>query len=240
MPKRKSPTGGSLGSKGRVSRTGQPSAVAELRAIRASLLKEAGGSVRVLMARAERKAKKVAPRSPRSRVTVARPRGAGASERVHQAFRFAAGQRGYTVKGNTHWKTHSEVTTLLHLQRSRFDKGIYVNIGAIPNAFVKGSKPPRCESCPFYSRVTMLRSNNRTHIFKALQSDARRVDARDLENAAQWIFAWLENRFRDGHKVRLRVLREKDDGMIDIWRDWALGRLRPVRQYYTNDPYFKT
>jgi hypothetical protein len=62
MPKRKSLNRGSKGSKGRVSRTGQPSAVAEVRAIRAALLKEAGGSVRALMERAERETGAARPR----------------------------------------------------------------------------------------------------------------------------------------------------------------------------------
>ena len=42
--------------------------------------------------------------------------------------------RGFKRKGTMFYATGTETTAMLHLQKSRWDSGVYVNTGVLPNA----------------------------------------------------------------------------------------------------------
>jgi len=141
---------------------------------------------------------------------------------------------GYQRLGGLFWKRSEELTQLVHLQKSRWGGGVYVNIGVTPTQMITKATPPGTGYWALELRPTSWKGRY-FQTFCRLEDDEP-VDAEEVERALQWLVKWMEKRLR-AESVRQDVL----DQTSWIWelgiatrmiKDWAGGSLRAPEQYF--------
>lgn len=151
----------------------------------------------------------------------------------------------YRRKNDLLWKTHSELTTLVHLQSSRWGGGKYVNFGITPNTMITKAVPPSVEYWPMQERGESFDSPFRGQFERLVMDDEDTMPPEEMIDAFRWLLAWIEEHLADAAVVGKAIL-EKDPtsgiaqmGPIPtegIMADWARGELKEP-SYYFKGPY---
>ena len=145
---------------------------------------------------------------------------------------------GYQHKGGLFWKTGSELTTLIDLQRSRWGRGVYVNFGVTPNAIVTRAYPLSVEYWARQMRAESADSPFRDQFAALVMDDEDLMPPEDMADEFRWLLAWIENHYGDAAVVRKDTL----DQYPDSWGlliDWARGTLREPSSYFEDAPYYR-
>lgn len=144
-----------------------------------------------------------------------------------RALSDAARPLGYRRKGGLFWKTGPELTALVHLQDSRWGKGVYVNVGVVPTRAVTGPVPPPVGRWGVAARAEGIGSPFQERFRLLAMGDPDAVRAEDAAEAFAWLMGWIETHLADPDAVRRAVL-DPSSWMSDalvyrVMRDWATG-----------------
>lgn len=152
-----------------------------------------------------------------------------------------AKMHGYRRKGVLLWKSGQDLTVILHLQKSAWSKGLYVNWGVTPTAMVIKPYPPGVEYWPVGGRAKDFESPFH-NLFDQLESDDNdQLKQEDVREAFVWLLGFLQNEYGNAEAVRQRVLRGGDSPEFII-EAWASGQLKEPWEYFKhfgNTGYYK-
>lgn len=157
---------------------------------------------------------------------------------------------GYERRGSLFWKSGDELTTLVHLQSSRWGGAVYCNIGVIPSSMITRSVPPGPEYWPIGERCETLPSPFQRCFERLAVDDNDEMTSEEMEGGLRWMLAWLEDNFGDAGRVRRSVLgleppspaiasRLSQDAEEWIMTDWARGDLKEPSHYFKGLPYYR-
>jgi hypothetical protein len=157
-----------------------------------------------------------------------------------QRFERAVRAAGFRKRKLLFWKRCTEITVLLHIQRSSWDASVYFNWGVLPNVFI-GTAPPMPEYWALSRRAESLNSPVQG-VFERLSSgQVDTVSAEEIDRAAGWLISWMEQKLCDEDNLRRDVLNpeswlELSNHLLDsIIGHWALRELRAPSYYYKRD-----
>lgn len=166
------------------------------------------------------------------------------SELIQTLAEFAR-PLGYRRKGTLFWKRYPELTTLIHLQCSRWSDGVYINLGATPNAMVTKPTPPGAGYWGTSRRSESIDSPFKEQ-FEGLALDATDVDAANMTEPLRWLLTWIEENLADADRLRQELLDLEPNQIISnagavpcMMRDWAHGRLLEPSKYFAGTPYYR-
>ena len=159
---------------------------------------------------------------------------------------------GYRRRSGLLWRTRGELTTLIHLQRSQWSGGMYVNLGVIPSELITKAVPPSTGYWPLEERAANLETPHQ-EMFQQLERDTEdTMQPEEMAEAFTWLLAWMDETFGDTGRVRQALL---GIGGVTIplvssrlttaqsgeWPmvDWARGELRSPTHYYKGTPYYR-
>jgi hypothetical protein len=146
---------------------------------------------------------------------------------------------GYNRKAGLFWKLGAELVTLVHIQYSKWDNGVYINIGIAPLAIIEQPVPPRPGFGGLWARGESMDLPVRG-TFEKMVTALDEVAPADCEAAFRWLFGWVEDNLTNEETIRNAVLRQ--DVLSGVARlgplpttwvmaDWAHRTLRD-RAYY--------
>jgi len=147
--------------------------------------------------------------------------------------------RGFKRKGTMFYATGTETTAMLHLQKSRWDSGVYVNTGVLPNAMCVRKYPPSVGYWMMQDRAYEIASPFKEY-FLWLGSG----DDRDFEDDAPvevfgWLLDWLAQQYLDARALTETVRAGPFHNERGILEDWVRGELQPPRSYWPATPYYR-
>jgi hypothetical protein len=152
---------------------------------------------------------------------------------------------GYHRSGAYFWKHGQELTTVVHLQRSRWGTGLYVNFGLIPRRFVVRRRPPGSEYWAFGDRAEVFDSPH-LETFRRIALDSDQIDDEvAVRDAFKWLFQWIDRHLADEEALRAAVrdpaswLSRRADYTVGILGDWSRGELKAPEFYYSYGSYFR-
>lgn len=155
------------------------------------------------------------------------------------AIQAAAVSSGYRHRDAMYWKHSGELTTMIHVQRSRWGPGFYVNFGVIPSRMVTRKKPPGPEYWPFGERADSCESPYKEQ-FRALAVGEDIGVTEDYNAAFAWLVDWIDRHLSDAVALRASILDPESwisrrapmtEGILG---DWARGELKEASHY--NEP----
>lgn len=155
---------------------------------------------------------------------------------------------GYRRKGALFWKADGELATLIHLQGSRWGKGVYVNFGVIPTGMITKPAPPSTGYWPIEQRAEIFDSPFREQFVGLVTDDEGITPAETMTDAFRWLFTWVEENLADTNNVRRAILEQDPNSGVArmgpipvewVMYDWARGALKEPSQYYKNLPYYR-
>lgn len=115
--------------------------------------------------------------------------------------------KGYAYSSGIFYKKNSELSILIELQRSRWGKGIYVNVGATPSSDIVNNKPPSAAHWGIQVRGEMLSDKPFSECFRQLAiDDEGRLSADAMVEPLNQLVGWLEIQFADPAAVRSAIL----------------------------------
>jgi hypothetical protein len=141
---------------------------------------------------------------------------------------------GYRRKGNLFWKKGPELTMLIHLQRSQWCPGVYVNFGITPTAMVTRSVAPPVGYWGKSDRALNLESPFRD-AFDRLEMDIEnKMAPEEMADAFRWLLSYLESTYGDAEAFRAKELAELAvrDFTGCIIPDWAKRTLKEPSEYW--------
>lgn len=152
---------------------------------------------------------------------------------VIRALDDVARPLGYRRKRGLLWKTGRQLTTLVEFQRTPVGRGVYVNIGAMPNRLITGKAPPVAGSWGIEERADCLKSPFRTTFRRLANNDEDQVLPDDCVPAFRWLLAWIEQHLANAAAVRETILEMGPDSCVSpigvvkwAMREWANRKLR--------------
>lgn len=153
-------------------------------------------------------------------------------------IRTVAGPLGYRGKAGLFWRKGNELTTMVRLQKSRWDGGVYVVFGVIPNEFLFKEAPPPSAYWPLQERGESFDSLHRP-VFEALASDkGNELDKSTLHEAFAWLFGWIRDNISEESAFRAAFgdpnswLMRRGPMSEGILGDWSRGQLKDPGHYY--------
>jgi hypothetical protein len=155
---------------------------------------------------------------------------------------------GYQRKGNLFWKTGKELTVLVHLQGSRWGKGVYVNFGVIPSKMIIKTTPPGPGYWPIETRAESFGSPFQQKFRELITDDEDVMSVDEIKNAFRWLFTWIEDNLTNETLVREAILKQDVTSGIAklvpiptewVMADWATGNLKDPAYYYGDLPYYR-
>lgn len=164
---------------------------------------------------------------------------------VHQV----AKPLGYRRRGGLFWRSRDDgLTTMIHLQRSRWGGGMYVNLGLMPTEHITKAAPPGPEYWPLSMRAAAIESPHQEEFRDLEQDDDDTMPPEEMAGAFTWLLAWMDENFGDADRIRRALLGEITHPLISsrltaaadgewIMLDWARGKLKPPRHDYKGTPY---
>ena len=152
-------------------------------------------------------------------------------------FRGLARPLGYKNKAGLFWKTGSELTMLIFLQKSACGDGVYVNVGLTTNAMVIKAVPP---SVAYWSRMERVEGLESPFLatFERLIMKSDLVTAEEAAEALRWLLNWMEDRYGDEEAVRKAELCAYPNEW-GILIDWAKGNAKPPSFYFPKAAYYR-
>lgn len=150
---------------------------------------------------------------------------------------------GYRRKGNLFWKKGPELTMLIHLQKSRWSPGVYVNFGITPTAMVTRSVAPSVEYWPHGDRARSLESPFSDAFLRMEFDDEDKMAPEEMVDAFRWLLSYLESTYGDAEAFRAKELAELAvrDFTGFIIPDWAKRTLKEPSEYWKDShaPYYR-
>ena len=150
---------------------------------------------------------------------------------------------GYRRKGNLFWKKGPELTMLIHLQKSRWCPGVYVNFGITPTAMVTRSVAPSVEYWPHGDRATSLESPFRDAFDRLDMDTESKMAPEEMVDAFRWLLSYLESTYGDAEAFRAKTLAKYADRDVAgfIIPDWANHILKEPSEYWKDShaPYYR-
>lgn len=127
---------------------------------------------------------------------------------------------GYRRKGALFWKTGAELTMLIHLQRSRWDRGVYINFGVTPTVMVLTSLPPSVAYWASQERAECVESPYREMINRLVTDSDDQLPPEEMMETFQWLLTFLEAQYGDTEADRRHIIQEYGQTSCII-TDWA-------------------
>ncbi len=149
---------------------------------------------------------------------------------------------GYEHRSGLFWKARGTLTQLLHLQGSRWNRGVYVNCGVTPRAFVTQRTPPGTGYWGLEIRPTAWEGPY-FGLFRDWEDGRGEVtEPGQVEAPLRWLLDWMELHF-EPEKVRQDVLSATswcaEAGIVSrLIVDWANGSLEPPSRYFPGTRYY--
>lgn len=131
------------------------------------------------------------------------------------------------------WKTGTELTIVIYLQRSRWSRGIYVNYGLIPNTLMVKPYPPNCEYWGTTKRAESTQSPFRDEYLRLSMHGDDSTEPLNMVDAFSWLLSFLESEYGDEEAYRIRLLAKNGD-VERIMPAWAKGVLKEPWEYHGN------
>ncbi|MBX3359661.1 MAG: DUF4304 domain-containing protein [Phycisphaeraceae bacterium] len=148
---------------------------------------------------------------------------------------------GYRGRGGLFWRTGDELTRLIHLQRSRWGAGVYVNCGVVPSRFVIKRTPPGSGYWGVEFRPTSWHGPHFDLFCRCEADHEDRMSARTMTRGLRWLVGWMDETYSDEDRVRALVLNRstiQHAHSTIAMKDWARGRLRAPAHYFDGASHF--
>lgn len=163
-----------------------------------------------------------------------------------------ANSKGYYRKADRYWKSNGELTAIIQLQSSRWDHGVYINIGVIPTIMVTRNVPPGVAYWPFMKRAESLPSPFQEDFAHAITCDPNTLNTENMTKAIKWLLEWIDKNLIREDFVRSMLqrkvsptpewaacLQEQERASMDwIMTDWAHQQLKDPQHYYGKTAYY--
>lgn len=151
---------------------------------------------------------------------------------------------GYNRKGSLFWKSGDELTMLIHLQKSRWGGGLYVNIGVTPNKMITKSTPPGPGYWGWEQRGESLQGPHRQLFEACAHDDNNEMSPMELAKPLAWVLKWMDSHFSDAEAVRAaarqsRSWMHRTGAMSLMMKDWGAGKLKSSKRYFGGTPYYR-
>jgi hypothetical protein len=143
----------------------------------------------------------------------------------------------YRRKGSLFWKTGNQLTTLIHLQSSRWGRGMYVNFGVTPNEMITKAAPPSVEYWARQKRGESCDSPFKDQFSRLVLDDEDAMRPEEMTEAFRWLLMWIEDHFGDADAMRKAII-DKNSDSWGILEDWAKGELKEPSYYFKDAPYY--
>lgn len=144
---------------------------------------------------------------------------------------------GFRRKLRVFWHPGAEITTMIQLQPSLWDAGLYVNFGAIPTALLTRDAPPSVAYWPLQERLENFDSPFR-ETFAMLASGDESVEIGTVEAGVRWLIDWLVKHIVDEGAFR-KAMSDKNSWLMrrgpmheGIWGDWYRNELKSPAYYF--------
>lgn len=141
---------------------------------------------------------------------------------------------GYARASTLFWKTGREHTSVIQVQKSRWCDGVYINIGATPNTFIRSVKIPRVK----YWGITMRADSWDSPFvddFRRCETDSiNSILPEEMDGAVRWLVQHVEDNVQNEANFRDLILNPRSvehSHASLMMKDWAMGKLKSPEYY---------
>ncbi len=147
---------------------------------------------------------------------------------------------GFTREGKYYCLAGSDLVAIVHVQKSRYARSYYIELGILEKELMASSVPPHSAYWGTSCRACELKSEYQK-VFEKIKLEEGPFDIRSVSNAANWCLSYVASLARDPDMVRRIVLKEEPANYPEFWEsawagshlaDWANGTLAPLQKYF--------